>query len=62
MLTEYGLFDVPKTMTRAAVAAGMLAVAPTWRAMPELIHKIFVCGPSGHAGAYYPWQYKAAAL
>jgi hypothetical protein len=63
MITEYVLFDVPKTMTRAEVVAGMRAVAPKWRAMPDLIRKTFVYDPdNGQTGAFYLWQNKAAAV
>jgi len=63
MIAEYVLFDVPKTMTRAEVVAGMRAVAPKSRAMPDLIRKTFVYDPdNGQTGAVYLWQNKAAAV
>lgn len=63
MITEYVLFDVPATMSRAEVVAGMRAVAPKWRAHPDLIRKTFVFDPdAGQTGAFYLWKNKAAAL
>jgi len=62
MITEYVLFDLPKNMTREQVVAGMVAVAPKWRATPELIRKTFVYDPdAGQTGAFYLWKNKAAA-
>jgi hypothetical protein len=63
MITEYVLFDVPKSMTREQVVASMRAVASKWRATPDLIRKTFVYDPDGsQAGAFYLWKDKAAAL
>jgi len=63
MITEYVLFDVPADMSREQVVAGMRAVAPKWRAMPELIRKTFVYDAQARqTGAFYLWNNKAAAL
>lgn len=63
MITEYVLFDLPAGMSREQVVAGMRAVAPKWRAMPELIRKTFVYDAlAGQTGAFYLWKNKAAAL
>ena len=63
MITEYVLFDVPKSMTREQLVAGMRAVAPKWRANPDLIRKTFVYDPEqNQTGAFYLWKTKAAAL
>jgi len=63
MITEYVLFDVPASMSREQVVAGMRAVAPKWRATPDLIRKTFVYDPDGkQTGAFYLWKTKAAAL
>jgi hypothetical protein len=63
MITEFVLFDVPATMTREQVVAGMRAVAPKWRANPDLIRKTFVYDPDEkQTGAFYLWKNKAAAL
>ncbi len=62
MITEYVLFDVPKNMTRDEVVASMRAVAPKWRAEPDLIRKTFVYdAEAGQTGAFYLWKNKAAA-
>ena len=63
MITEYVLFDVPKTMPREQVVAGMRAVAPKWRATPDLIRKTFVYDPdNSQTGAFYLWRNQAAAV
>jgi len=63
VITEYVLFDVPASMTRAQVVASMRAVAPKWRAEAELIRKTFVYdAEAGQTGAFYLWKNKAAAL
>ena len=63
MITEYVLFDVPESMTREQVVAGMVAVAPKWRATPDLIRKTFVYDPAAkQTGAFYLWENKAAAV
>jgi hypothetical protein len=63
MITEYVLFAFPKTMTREQVVANMRAVAPKWRAMPDLIRKTFVYDPDNcQTGAFYLWKNKAAAV
>jgi hypothetical protein len=63
MITEYVLFSVPESMNRDEIVAGMLAVAPKWRANAELIRKTFVYDPQEHqTGAFYLWKNKAAAL
>jgi len=62
MITEYVLFAVPENMSRDEVVAGMRAVAPKWRATPDLIRKTFVYDPDAHqTGAFYLWQNQAAA-
>ena len=63
MITEYVLFDVPGGMTREQVVEGMRAVAPRWRATPDLIRKTFVYDAEARqTGAFYLWKNKAAAL
>ncbi len=63
MITEYILFEVPRSMSREQVVAGMRAVAPKWRSTPDLVRKTFVYDPDGHqTGAFYLWKNKAAAL
>ena len=63
MITEYVLFDVPGSMSREEVVAAMRAVAPKWRANPDLIRKTFLYDPeSSQTGAFYLWESKAAAL
>lgn len=63
MITEYVLFDVPAGMSRDELVAGMRAVAPKWRATPDLIRKTFVYDPDARqAGAFYLWKSKQAAL
>ena len=63
MITEYVLFGLPAKMSRAEVVAGMRAVAPKWRATPELIRKTFIYDAQAkQAGAFYLWKNKAAAL
>jgi len=63
MITEYVLFDVPRSMSRDDVVAGMRAVAPKWRATPDLIRKTFVYDPDNfQTGAFYLWRNKAAAV
>jgi len=63
MITEYVLFDLPSTMTREQVVAGMRAVAPKWRATADLIRKTFVYdAEAAQTGAFYLWKNKAAAL
>ncbi len=63
MITEYVLFGVPDTMSREQVVAGMRAVAPKWRATPDLIRKTFVYDPQARqTGAFYLWKNKAAAV
>jgi hypothetical protein len=62
MITEYVLFDVPADMSREQVVASMRAVAPKWRATPDLIRKTFVYdAQAGQTGAFYLWKNKAAA-
>jgi len=62
MITEYVLFDLPKSISRRQVVAGIREVAPKWRATPDLIRKTFVYDPdNGQAGAFYLWKNKAAA-
>ncbi len=62
MITEYVLFDVPANMTRAQIVESMRAVAPKWRAAPDLIRKTFVYdAEAGQTGAFYLWKNKAAA-
>ena len=63
MITEFVLFDLPAGMSREEVVASMRAVAPKWRATPELIRKTFVYdADAGQTGAFYLWKNKAAAL
>jgi hypothetical protein len=63
MITEYVLFSVPGNMTREQVVANMHAVAPKWRANPDLIRKTFIYDPvEQQTGAFYLWKEKAAAL
>ena len=63
MITEYVLFDVPKNMSREQIVASMRAVAPKWRALPDLIRKTFVYdAEAGQTGAFYLWKNKAAAV
>ena len=63
MITEYVLFDLPQSMTRAQVVAGMREIAPKWRGVPGLIRKTFVYdAAAGQAGAFYLWQEKTAAV
>lgn len=63
MITEYVLFNVPESMTREQLVAGMHAIAPKWRATPDLIRKTFVYDPDqNQTGAFYLWKNKAAAL
>jgi len=63
MITEYVLFDVPGNMTRDEVVVAMRAVAPKWRATPDLIRKTFVYdAEAGQTGAFYLWSNKAAAM
>ncbi|MBE0619853.1 MAG: hypothetical protein IH605_04610 [Burkholderiales bacterium] len=62
MITEYVLFDIPRNMTRDEVVASMRAVAPKWRAAPDLIRKTFVYDAEARqTGAFYLWKNKAAA-
>ena len=63
MITEYVLFDVPRSMSREQVVAAMRAVAPKWRATPDLIRKTFLYDPeNSQTGAFYLWSNQAAAL
>jgi len=63
MITEYVLFDVPANMSREQVVESMRAVAPKWRATPDLIRKTFVYdAQTRQTGAFYLWTNKAAAL
>ncbi len=63
MITEFVLFDLPPGMSRADVVASMRAVAPKWRATPDLIRKTFIYDPQARqTGAFYLWKNKAAAL
>ena len=63
MITEYVLFDLPEGMSREQVVESMRAVAPKWRATPELIRKTFVYDAEARqTGAFYLWKSKAAAL
>ena len=63
MITEYVLFDVPADMSRDELVASMRAVAPKWRARPDLIRKTFIYDAEARqTGAFYLWKNKAAAL
>lgn len=62
MITEYVLFALPPGISRAEVVAGMHAVAPRWRAEPELVRKTFVYDAAANtSGAFYLWKSRAAA-
>ena len=62
MITEYVLFAVPASLSREDIVAGMHAVAPAWRANPQLIRKTFVYDVQAcQAGAFYLWKNRAAA-
>ena len=63
MITEYVMFDVPRSMTREQVVEGMRAVAPHWRANPDLIRKTFLWdAENSRSGAFYLWHRKEDAL
>ncbi len=63
MITETVMFDLPEGVSRDAVIADMLKVAPRWRAEGELIRKTFLYDPvRGRSGAHYLWKSRAAAL
>jgi hypothetical protein len=62
MITELVLFDLPPSITRDQVVAGMRATAEHWRANRELVRKNYLYdAAAGQAGGAYLWPSIEAA-